>query len=483
MRDKRLSLIALTLLVVIAWAAPAVAQNGVVSTAKPSPDSVGPQMRAPVGLTVNAGWSSTTTVPPAFFWSGTPPVRASDGSSSSACGDATCQFTFTLTTDGCVSLTDDFAPGDQFTVYDGTTVIGTTNLVPTGGPDVDNGPDVAYFDPAYSSGTFLVGPGSYSLEVEIIPPNSLSGGRGYIRVDTAGSFTPCDDLLGPDLVIDSITHDPANPDTEDTIQFTAVVKNIGFQTAGPSTLSFKIGGESPSAPEALFEIGSLAPGASETVIRNEGLSVAQNYVNSAVADFENDVDEVDEGNNTATDSYTVTLAEEAVGTVYSLVSEPLHGDLYEEVDGAGDPVGSPLAAGDTILDPETLHYFADLGYTGTDMFTYRCTDVATGLFDDAVVDITVPSGGGTGVTLTVDFQGSGVGDVALEAGGSVVAVCSSDCTENFGPGEVVKLQARPIETSSFGGWGGACSIGGSAQIVTIVLPASGGSTCTATFNP
>jgi hypothetical protein len=35
---------------------------------------------------------------------------------------------------------------------------------------------------------------------------------------------------------------------------------------------------------------------------------------------------------------------------------------------------------------------------------------------------------------------------------------------------------------TFGTWGGACSTGGSSQIVTITLPASGNTICTATFN-
>jgi hypothetical protein len=480
MANKRLSLtiLALVLLVAAAWASPALAQNGAVSGDAGASSGPIPGSRAAAGLTVNAGWSATTTVPPAFFWSGTLPVRADDGSST-ACGDTTCQFTFTLTTNGCVSLTDDFNPGDQFRAYNGATVIGATNLV-AGGPNNEVGPDAAYASATYSSGTFVIGPGSYSLEVEIFGPNSLTVGRGYIRVDTAGSFTPCDDLLGPDLVIDSMTHDPASPDTETQMEFTATVKNIGFQTAGASTLSFKIGGESPSDPNALFEIGSLAPGQSETVTRIQALGVAQNYTNTAVADFYDVVAEIDEGNNTATDSYTVTQAEEPSGTVYSLVSAPSDGDLYEEIDTAGDPVGSPLDAGSTILDPETLHYFPDPGFEGSDMFTYRCTDTATGLFDDATVDIIVSSAG-TGVTLTVNFLGTGSGDVTLDVGGTIVQVCSSSCTQSLGAGDIVKLQARPINLFTFGGWGGDCS--GTSQIFTLTMPASGGATCTATFNP
>ena len=66
-------------------------------------------------------------------------------------------------------------------------MIGTTPLVQTG-PDVEVGPDAAYADPTYSSGTFDLAEGTgHSIDIEAIPPNSLSGGRGYIRVDPPGS--------------------------------------------------------------------------------------------------------------------------------------------------------------------------------------------------------------------------------------------------------------------------------------------------------
>jgi hypothetical protein len=47
----------------------------------------------------------------------------------------------------------------------------------------------------------------------------------------------------PDLILESLTHNPANPTTADEITFTAVVKNIGNSSAGSSTLMFKIGGK------------------------------------------------------------------------------------------------------------------------------------------------------------------------------------------------------------------------------------------------
>ena len=107
----------------------------------------------------------------------------------------------------------------------------------------------------------------------------------------------------PDLVISSFTHSPANPTTVDEITFTAVVKNIGTGSAGASTLSFKIGGES-SPPT--FSVPALAPNATYTVQRQLVLGVAQNYMNTAIADVDNNVTESDETNNQGTDTFSVS---------------------------------------------------------------------------------------------------------------------------------------------------------------------------------
>jgi len=110
----------------------------------------------------------------------------------------------------------------------------------------------------------------------------------------------------PDLIVESMTHDPANPTTADLITFAAVVMNAGTGSAGASTLMFKIGGETPGASETLFSVPALEPGATYTVTRTATLNVAQNYINTATADYTSVVAESNESNNTTTDSYTVT---------------------------------------------------------------------------------------------------------------------------------------------------------------------------------
>jgi len=113
----------------------------------------------------------------------------------------------------------------------------------------------------------------------------------------------------PDLIIESITHSPDNPDTDDLITFKAVVKNIGLIGAGKSTLEFRIGGET-SGPENRFDVPALAPGKTFTETRQATFNEAKNYGNTAIADVFDVVDELDEDNNKKTDVYEVKEARE-----------------------------------------------------------------------------------------------------------------------------------------------------------------------------
>ena len=281
----------------------------------------------------------------------------------------------------------------------------------------------------------------------------------------------------PDLVVSSFTHQPANPTTADGITLTAVIENVGGATAGASTACIDVGGETCGNPttEMLYAVPALAPGASFAVVRSINLEVAQGYLNNAEADVNNDVTESNEGNNTATDSFVVTEAEPATA-VFQVISLPANGSLL------GLTGCSPQTPCD--LPDVMVTYDPDPGFLGSDSFQYQVFDPGIGLISSpAIIDILVANPPGLGVDLTVDFQGAGAGDVAFDVGGSIVAICSNDCTESFGPGDIVKLQARPVGAASFDTWGGACAIAGGSQIATITLPASGGSFCTAKFDP
>ena len=103
--------------------------------------------------------------------------------------------------------------------------------------------------------------------------------------------------------MESLTHSPAKPKTTDRITFTAVVKNIGRERAGPSTLSFRVGGETKAK---MFDVPALGPGeTSPPTVRRKTLRIAQNYRNTAIADVNNEVIELNEQNNKRTDNFTV----------------------------------------------------------------------------------------------------------------------------------------------------------------------------------
>lgn len=105
-----------------------------------------------------------------------------------------------------------------------------------------------------------------------------------------------------DLTVVSLTHSPAVPTTKDKITFTAVVKNKGNKAADPSTLALKVGGETTPAT---YSVPILNPGETHTVQRQETLSVAQGYRNTATADYKQEIPEWNEKNNQKTDDYRV----------------------------------------------------------------------------------------------------------------------------------------------------------------------------------
>ncbi len=123
-----------------------------------------------------------------------------------------------------------------------------------------------------------------------------------------------------DLRVKRLSHSPSNPTTADSMTFTAVVENVGSRSAGPSMLSFKVGGES-NPP--VYPVPALPAGASHRIQRQLQLDVAQNYRNTVIVDINNDVNESNEGNNVATDSYTVSHGDNLVVDYSNLDSNGL----------------------------------------------------------------------------------------------------------------------------------------------------------------
>ena len=462
-------------------------------------------------VTENAGWFSTTDTPPAFFWpGGTPPTDVDE--------------TFTITTTGaaCVSVTDDFQKGDQFEVFNNLVSIGTTTAVAVDGSSTPIGPDAAFLDPGFSSGSFTVAAGSHSISIKAIANPFPAGGRGYIRVDsgacpanltvtafsaprcaslnqtvgdqiqvtltnTSGTDIPAGTLSAigfyistdetittgdvlltggrenlkcplcspprdglaigesitdflfagasinaasptgnvfigvladefnsiaeifetdntasqaieikigggcEDLIVLDLDHDPESPDGEVTIDFTAVVKNIGSETAGASTLCFEIGGESctTNPDDTLFDVPSLGPGDTFDVLRVEQLHVTvdTSFTNTAVADFPENVDEHDENNNTTIDNYTVKAA--PVDGVFATITALPTGGTLSVVNQTISTLTPITGTAPISISGSTVSYAPAAG-TMTDSFAYTLTDLGTGLTSGvAMVDLTM----------------------------------------------------------------------------------------------
>jgi hypothetical protein len=132
---------------------------------------------ADTAITVGDGWHE-------FDWVGqTQPVIPSQS-----------PFTFTATTAVTLMVVDVLCTGEQFTVYDNNTLLGTVdgkkNVTPSCDfPGATSDPSVAITNSAYGSASavFDAGPHSISIVVSTAPwPN----GGAYIRVDSLCQALP-----------------------------------------------------------------------------------------------------------------------------------------------------------------------------------------------------------------------------------------------------------------------------------------------------
>lgn len=134
----------------------AVPTNGDVGTAGDDPP-----------LPVGGGWQY-------FSWYGGPGVWNVEGA-----------FTYDYPGSTILKVTDCFIDGDQFEVYDGGMLVGTTS-VPANDGDATGDIDYAYSSPKWSSGDFLLGPGSHSITLYTIQiASGYSDGGAYLRADPA----------------------------------------------------------------------------------------------------------------------------------------------------------------------------------------------------------------------------------------------------------------------------------------------------------
>jgi hypothetical protein len=229
----------------------------------------------------------------------------------------------------------------------------------------------------------------------------------------------------PDLIVETLTHSPTNPTTSDNILFTAVVKNVGVGPATPSTLMFKIGGETPGFPATLFAVPALDPGETYTAERQLSL-MAQGYINTATADYNDDVPESDETNNTTTDTYSVTEA--AVVTCGSDFPPTLFGQISEFPADAG--LGNP--------DLEC----AAAGVVGTDFVVY--VKFVSGTFNDTTfTDVHLDTDqntatGWSGIDASNNDSALMGTDFIIRGGANTYTGTTAEVWQGTGPNTLVK---------------------------------------------
>jgi len=136
-------------------------------------------------------------------------------------------------------------------------------------------------------------PGTYNFSVQLVDDLLVTSKSLSITIATGTAL--------PDLVVESLTHSPANPTTADTVTITAVVKNQGTTSAGASTLQIPLTGQATTQ----YSIGTLAAGATQTVTRTVEPLSAGTYTLNAWADCNAVVAESSETNNVTVDYFTV----------------------------------------------------------------------------------------------------------------------------------------------------------------------------------
>ncbi|ANQ84752.1 hypothetical protein dqs_1708 [Azoarcus olearius] len=93
-------------------------------------------------------------------------------------------FTFTLTTAGILKVTDAFLSGDRFEIFNFGSSLGLTRAPGSVGDSIGPDYEAAFNDANWSSGTFLLSAGTYSI-TGIVVDSPFSGGGAALRVDTA----------------------------------------------------------------------------------------------------------------------------------------------------------------------------------------------------------------------------------------------------------------------------------------------------------
>jgi hypothetical protein len=126
----------------------------------------GPGTPRPLGpIVVGSGWNP-------FSWNGSPPpIPVTEN-----------PFTFTCTGTCTLRVTDCYIVGDQFSVAEGSTTIGTTSFPINDGTGVFDA-DQCFASPGFSHGTFYLAAGAHTINLQVIGfPTGYTNGGAFLEV-------------------------------------------------------------------------------------------------------------------------------------------------------------------------------------------------------------------------------------------------------------------------------------------------------------
>jgi hypothetical protein len=130
-------------------------------------------------VTVDAGWYG-------FCFDEGVGNAAYAGCQNDGIGTSANSFTFSLTGQGLLKITDAFIIGDVFDVYVNSVFAFTTSAPGVGAETSD--PDAAFASGYYSAGSLLLGPGSYA--VDIFTNTTVADGGAYMEVESVRNAVP-----------------------------------------------------------------------------------------------------------------------------------------------------------------------------------------------------------------------------------------------------------------------------------------------------
>lgn len=128
-----------------------------------------------------------------------------------------------------------------------------------------------------------------------------------------------------DLIVETLSHSPMNPFTEDIVTLTAVVKNLGNLPATTSILALIIDSEITT-----FTLPVIEPDGIFEIQMDKNFPMAGTYLVTAVADSGGDVPELYEDNNTKEDSITVRWSGPDL-IVASLTHSPMNPTIHDTI--------------------------------------------------------------------------------------------------------------------------------------------------------